>query len=84
VLVSIFYFYLTACAESKVVRSADKRPDKLIVYTDGTMQFKKRRLPSEDAVIYGDGFSGEKAAMKMHPGIHCSLLFSTEIQLLSC
>ncbi len=65
---------LTGCSREanikSVIKSNEKLPDKLIVYSDGTMVLNNGRgLPSKDVVIYSDAFGGEKAAIKMYSGI---------------
>jgi hypothetical protein len=40
-------------------------PEKLIIHTDGTMEFRNRQMAAEDVVIYPDGFGGEKAAVRI-------------------
>ncbi len=62
---------LTGCSGESIFKSNEKLPNKLIVYSDGTMILNNGRgLPPKDVVIYSDGFGGEKAAIKMYTGIH--------------
>ncbi|MFQ5660809.1 MAG: hypothetical protein ACE5GZ_10290 [Gammaproteobacteria bacterium] len=61
---------LAGCASEQTAKSSEQAPDKLVVYSDGTMKFKKRRLPEKDVVIYPDGFGGERAAVKMRVPLH--------------
>lgn len=61
---------LTACNNSAMIKSANTEPDKLQIYSDGKMIFKDRVMPSEDVIIYPDGFGGEKAAVKLYAPFH--------------
>jgi len=61
---------LTACNDSAMIKSARNEPDKLQIYSDGKMIFKDRIMPSEDVIIYPDGFGGEKAAVKLYTPFH--------------
>lgn len=54
---------LSGCNSVPVRDTAE--PDKLIVYEDGTMEYRDRRMPVEDVVIYADGFGGERAAVRV-------------------
>ena len=61
---------LIGCSREAIIKSNEKLPDKLFVYSDGTMVLNNGRgLPSKDVVIYSDAFGGEKAAIKMYLGI---------------
>jgi hypothetical protein len=46
-------------------QTAAVEPEILVVYPDGTMQFRERVMPEEDVIIYEDGRGGEKAAVRV-------------------
>ena len=56
---------LSACTMTEEVRTNPSGPDVLTIYPDGSMRLKDRIIPSEDVVIYPDGYGGEKAAVKV-------------------
>ncbi len=56
---------LGGCMSQSPVKSAATEPDQLTIYADGTMEFRNRKLNSEDVVIYDDGRGGERAAVKI-------------------
>ena len=56
---------LSACAEAPVVVSQASAPEKLIIHSNGSMEFRNRVLPERDVVIYDDGYGGEKAAVRV-------------------
>ena len=61
---------LAACNNSAMIKSARNEPDKLQIYSDGKMIFKDRIMPSDDVIIYPDGYGGEKAAVKLYTPYH--------------
>jgi hypothetical protein len=62
---SLLLVVLAGCMSQAPVKSVAKEPEQLIVYADGTMEFRNRKIDSENVVIYGDGRGGEKAAVKI-------------------
>jgi hypothetical protein len=42
-----------------------EKPEKLIVYSDGSMEFRNKPIPERDVIIYPDGYGGEKAAVRI-------------------
>jgi hypothetical protein len=42
------------------------KPEKLVIYPDGSMEFRNHPIPKEDVVLYPDGFGGQKAAVRVH------------------
>ncbi|MEJ2761498.1 MAG: hypothetical protein P8126_08175 [Gammaproteobacteria bacterium] len=48
------------------VASNWKGPDILFIYPDGHMSFRNHPVPTEDVVLYPDGYGGEKAAVRVH------------------
>ena len=47
------------------VKTVAREPEQLVVYADGTMEFRNRKIDSENVVIYEDGRGGERAAVKI-------------------
>lgn len=41
-------------------------PEKLVIYPDGSMEFRNHPIPKQDVVLYPDGYGGEKAAVRVH------------------
>ena len=73
---------LCACAmEPTPVAYDTHEPDVLTVYQDGTMEFRDRRLPEEDVIIYPDGFGGERAAIKMRVPLKDSDFYRDSIRV---
>ena len=56
---------LAGCMSQAPVKKVATEPERLVVYADGTMEFRNRKIDPENVVIYKDGRGGEKAAMKM-------------------
>lgn len=57
---------MSACMTQAPVKQAKKEPEKLFIYSDGSMEFRERPIDSEDVVIYSDGRGGEKAAVQIN------------------
>lgn len=70
VLVIFSCLFLAACNNTAMIKSADKTPDTLQITADGKMIFRDRILPTQDVIIYPDGFGGEKAAVKLYTPYH--------------
>ena len=74
VIISIFAIigclFLAACNNTAMVKSAEKKPDTLQIYSNGRMMMRDRVIPPEDVIIYPDGFGGEKAAVKLYVPYH--------------
>ena len=45
---------------------AHENPGKLVIYPDGSMEFRHHPIPKEDVVFYPDGYGGQKAAVRVH------------------
>ncbi len=56
---------LGGCMSQDPVKSVAKEPEQLTIYADGTMEYRNRKIGSEDVVIYDDGRGGERAAVKI-------------------
>jgi len=56
---------LTSCGYNPFHDVGGQGPEKLIVQSDGSMQFRGRPIGAEDVVIYKDGYGGEKAAVRV-------------------
>ena len=75
-LISFLGFILlfsTACTTSPIANTDVERPKKpntLLVYEDGRMEFNSRFIDEKDVVIYADGRGGERAAIKVRVPIH--------------
>lgn len=63
-------FLLTSCSLIPQKEPVDKKQDKLTVNTDGSMEFRNRKLPKGDVIIYPDGTGGERAAVKVYDPMH--------------
>ncbi len=57
---------LGGCMSQTPVKTSAKEPEHLFVYADGSMEFRNRKIDSEEVVIYDDGRGGEKAAVKIN------------------
>ncbi len=62
--------FLVACNNQTTINSVKSEPHKLIIHTNGSMEFRHRLLPTDDVVIYQDGRGGERAAVKMYVPLH--------------
>jgi hypothetical protein len=67
--------WLPAGCTDTAVKPAQPQPERLVVYHDGSMEFRDRPIPQEDVVIYPDGTGGERAAVKirmepLHPAFY--------------
>ena len=67
--------WIPAGCTDAAVKPAAPKPEKLVVYNDGSMEFNNRPIPQEDVVIYPDGTGGERAAVKvrmepLHPAFY--------------
>ena len=70
-LTGLILLLASGCAGVAVPeRAAVKEQETLIVYPDGTMEFKNRGMYEKDVVIYPDGRGGERAAVKMRVPLH--------------
>lgn len=67
-LVACFLF--SGCFIAPDRKPVEKVPEKLTVNTDGSMEFRNRKLPGEDVIIYPDGSGGERAAVKVYDPLH--------------
>ena len=47
-------------------------PEKLVIYPDGSMEFRNHPIPKQDVVLYPDGYGGEKAAVRVHMEPPCT------------
>lgn len=56
---------LGGCMSQLPVKKVAKAPEHLYIYDDGSMEFRNRKIGSDEVVIYPDGYGGEKAAVKM-------------------
>jgi hypothetical protein len=56
---------LGGCMSQSPVKSNTSEPEHLFVYADGSMEFRNRKINSDDVVIYDDGRGGERAAVKI-------------------
>ena len=56
---------LAGCLSQAPVKKVAREPEQLLVYADGTMEFRNRKIDPENVVIYEDGRGGERAAVKM-------------------
>ncbi len=56
---------LSACMSQAPVKSIAKEPEQLVIFSDGSMEFRNRKIDAKDVVIYADGRGGEKAAVKI-------------------
>ncbi len=63
-------FSLASCAHDPFAEPLDQEKDKMIVYSDGTMEFRGRTYSTDNVVIYPDGFGGERAAVKLYVPLH--------------
>ena len=61
---------LLACNQTAPVRQVAKEREILQIQSDGQMVFKDRVMPTEDVIIYPDGYGGEKAAVKLYSPYH--------------
>jgi len=67
----LFAFFLSSgCLLSPEHKPVEKAQEKLTVNTDGSMEFRNRKLPGGDVIIYPDGSGGEKAAVKVYDPLH--------------
>ena len=70
-LTGLILLLASGCAGVAVPeRAAVKEKETLIIYPDGTMEFKNRGMDEKDVVIYPDGRGGERAAVKMSVPLH--------------
>ena len=60
----------SACSILPQQKPVAKKQEKLTVNTDGSMEFRNRKLPEGDVIIYPDGTGGEKAAVKVYDPMH--------------
>ena len=63
-------FQFSGCSLIPEKKPVEKPPEKLTVNTDGSMEFRNRKLPGGDVIIYPDGNGGEKAAVKVYDPLH--------------
>lgn len=63
-------FLFSGCSLIPVRKPIDKAQEKLTVNSDGSMEFRNRKLPGGDVIIYPDGSGGEKAAIKVYDPLH--------------
>ena len=54
--------FISACINSQKAPVSSKK-EILYIYSDGTMEFKGRKMNEDEVVIYDDGFGGERAAV---------------------
>lgn len=66
----LVFLSLFACATEPQNKIFNNEPEKLIVHPDGTKQFRDRKLPDKDVIIYDDGLGGERAAVKVLDPLH--------------
>ena len=67
-LVACFLF--SGCSFLPQQKPVEKSQEKLTVNVDGSMEFRNRKLPQGDVIIYPDGTGGEKAAVKVYDPLH--------------
>lgn len=60
----------SGCLLSPEIKPVEKVQEKLTVNSDGSMEFRNRKLPNGDVIIYPDGSGGEKAAVKVYDPLH--------------
>ena len=63
-------FLSSGCLLAPEQKPVKKAQEKLTVNTDGSMEFRNRKLPDGDVIIYPDGSGGEKAAVKVYDPLH--------------
>lgn len=72
-ILSLNWLLIAACSTtpttSSVIDLSDK-PETLMVYEDGRMEYQSKFVNRDDVVIYADGRGGERAAIKVRVPIH--------------
>lgn len=61
---------ISACSMGPPIKKVEKKPDVLVVQSDGSFVLNNRNVVKSDVIIYPDGFGGEKAAVKVRNPIH--------------
>lgn len=74
-LILVMLVAVTAACSHLAEPVADRGPEILTIFPDGSMRLMDRLVPAEDVVIYPDGYGGEKAAIKvrlepLHPAFY--------------
>lgn len=75
IIIMLALVCLLSVASSGCAPVSEKQPvldsvNVLYVYDDGTMKLNDRHVDPDHVVIYGDGFGGERAALKMRVPLH--------------
>lgn len=63
-------FLFSGCSILPQQKPVEKKQEKLTVNTDGSMEFRNRKVPQGDVIIYPDGTGGERAAVKVYDPMH--------------
>ncbi len=61
---------LSGCSIQPSITKAEKKPEILVVQSDGSFVLNNRNVKESDVVIYEDGYGGERAAVKVHNPLH--------------
>lgn len=75
---------LAGCLAAPAARPVGTGPDRLLIRSDGLMEFRNRPVADDDVIIYSDGYGGEKAALRvrmepLHPDFfHDSIVVERE------